>query len=94
MSDCPRKDIANTNIAVRGVVDELLENGANADEIAQNFSKQIDKIIKGEEVASFSEFGENYAKEKLEENLLDFADLEHFALKVLQDATVQEYSRD
>ena len=57
MSDCPRKDIANTNIAVRGVVDELLENGANADEIAQNFSKQIDKIIKGEEVASFSELG-------------------------------------
>ena len=50
MSDCPRKDIANTNIAVRGVVDELLENGANADEIAQNFSKQIDKIVKGEEV--------------------------------------------
>ena len=46
MSDCPRKDIAQTNIAVRGVVDELLENGANADEIAQNFSKQIDKIIK------------------------------------------------
>ncbi|MCI6343591.1 MAG: hypothetical protein MR769_02755 [Campylobacter sp.] len=62
MSDCPRRDIANTNIAVRGVVDELLENGANADEIAQNFSKQIDKIIKGEEVASFSEFGEKYAK--------------------------------
>lgn len=62
MSDCPRKDIANTNIVVRGVVDELLENGANADEIAQNFSKQIDKIVKGEEVASFSEFGENYAK--------------------------------
>ena len=57
MSDCPRKDIANTNIAVRGVVDELLENGTNADEIAQNFSKQIDKIIKGEEVASFSELG-------------------------------------
>lgn len=62
MSDCPRKDIANTNIAVRGVVDELLENGANADEIAKNFSKQIDKIIKGEEVASFSEFGDKYAK--------------------------------
>lgn len=57
MSDCPRKDIANTNIAVRGVVDELLENGANADEIAQNFSKQIDKIVRGEEVASFSELG-------------------------------------
>lgn len=62
MSDCPRKDIAQTNIAVRGVVDELLENGANADEIAKNFSKQIDKIIKGEEVASFSEFGSKYAK--------------------------------
>lgn len=69
MSDCPRKDIANTNIAVRGVVDKLLESGANADEIAQNFSKQIDKIIKGEEVASFSELslinkelGEKYAK--------------------------------
>lgn len=73
MSDCPRKDIANTNIAVRGVVDELLENGANADEIAQNFSKQIDKIIKGEEVASFSEFGEKYAKgvEKLGEKTGD-----------------------
>ena len=73
MSDCPRKDIANTNIAVRGVVDELLENGANADEIAQNFSKQIDKIVKGEEVASFSEFGEKYAKgvEKLGEKTGD-----------------------
>lgn len=73
MSDCPRKDIAQTNIAVRGVVDELLENGANADEIAQNFSKQIDKIIKGEEVASFSEFGEKYAKgvEKLGEKTGD-----------------------
>ena len=73
MSDCPRKDIENTNIAVRGVVDELLENGANADEIAQNFSKQIDKIVRGEEVASFSEFGEKYAKgvEKLGEKTGD-----------------------
>ena len=80
MSDCPRKDIANTNIAVRGVVDELLENGANADEIAQNFSKQIDKIVKGEEVASFSELGwinkelgDKYAKgvEKLGEKTGD-----------------------
>ena len=38
-------------------------------------------------------FGENYAKEKLEENLLDFSDLEHFALKVLQDPNVQESVR-
>lgn len=62
MSDCVRKDIENTHLAVHSVVDELLENGANAEQIAQNFSKKIDEIVKGEEVASFSEFGEGYAK--------------------------------
>ncbi len=34
------------------------------------------------------EFSTNYLNEKTEENLLDFSDLEHFALKVLQDKEV------
>lgn len=33
-------------------------------------------------------FAENYAAAKREENVLDFADLEHFALRVLSDNTV------
>lgn len=35
-------------------------------------------------------FSEVYAEKKREENVLDFNDLEHFALKVLQDQTVKE----
>ncbi len=35
-------------------------------------------------------FEENFAEIKREENVLDFADLEHFALKILQDETVRE----
>ncbi len=33
-------------------------------------------------------FSENYSAEKREENLLDFGDLEHFALEILQDEQV------
>lgn len=35
-------------------------------------------------------FGNKFAELKREENLLDFADLEHFALKILQDDKVRE----
>ena len=41
-------------------------------------------------VELLSEFIENYTKAKREENLLDFSDLEHLALKVLEDQTVLE----
>ncbi len=35
-------------------------------------------------------FSEAYAQEKIEENALDFNDLEHFALKILNDETTRE----
>lgn len=38
-------------------------------------------------------FAQIYAEKKREENLLDFSDLEHFALKVLEDPTVIEAVR-
>lgn len=42
----------------------------------------------------FALFTENYAKEKLEENALDFSDLEHFVLKILQDEQTRQEIKD
>ncbi len=36
------------------------------------------------------EFTKNYSEEKLEENLLDFSDLEHYALKILSNPQTKE----
>ncbi len=41
-------------------------------------------------VRILKEFSAEYTKEKFEENLLDFNDLEHFALKVLRDENARE----
>ncbi|MBQ9734899.1 MAG: UvrD-helicase domain-containing protein [Clostridia bacterium] len=38
-------------------------------------------------------FGEIYTQEKREENVLDFNDLEHFALKILRDGQIRETVR-
>lgn len=62
MSDCPRNDMRNLHSAVYSITDELMDAGADATKIAQTYKENIDKMIKGEEVASFSEFGSGWGK--------------------------------
>ncbi|MBR2871519.1 MAG: UvrD-helicase domain-containing protein [Clostridia bacterium] len=54
--------------------------------------REIDVLYNdGQKICELIEaFTKVYSDEKTEENLLDFSDLEHFALKVLQDETVRK----
>lgn len=62
---------------------ELINERKNEKEQANVLSNETDYLMQ-----IVDEFSKNYAKLKREENALDFADLEHFVLKILEDEQV------
>lgn len=54
---------------------------SNSKEIAKDIQDMYPKIVALQNI--ILEFNEKFAKEKLEKNVMDFHDIEHFALKIL-----------
>ncbi len=85
------KDIAKeTRDEVRGAVKKITEKILifNSKEANQDINDTYEILKKLEKV--ILEFGEKFAKRKKEKNIVDFGDIEHFALQILLNEDTKE----
>ncbi len=94
------EDVKALKDQVMGVRDEFIKLCDNTFKcLEETYSKDV---LKNQAVREHTEwflnvlkrFSEVYEKEKQEENALDFNDLEHYALKILQDEEILETIRN
>lgn len=87
------KDLA---ISVRDALKKRLDNVKKNISSVQSEKEKVGQYY--QHIEGFSKilerFIDNYQKEKKDDNILDFNDLEHFALKVLKDQDVRKEVRD
>ena len=85
------KDIAKqTRDEVKGAIKKITEKILifNSKEANQDINDMYEILKKLEKV--ILEFGEKFAKRKKEKNIVDFGDVEHFALQILLDEETKE----
>ncbi len=87
-----REEVKCVYLKLQGVFKRVNEHISNSEEDAKKgleIKAHLQKIFRVVEV-----FDKTYSLKKREENLLDFADLEHFALKILKDDEIRSAVTD